>query len=298
MGKDQSRQAQTRPWGPPGPHPVDVKWKEAERAQSGVVDAWSVDYTEARHKRVRRFFNRVFKWLAALVMLGVLAVAAGFGLLLLGTPSVADAPVRTESIAREHDAVYPGGPVPARFSTALEATEDHRFGKEPGVDPVAVARVAVGFVAGRPFHGGATLYQQLAKTLYTPGRTGAQIEAEQVALAIKLRYHYTGPQILRMYSDVVYFGHGFYGLENASCGYFGVEPAQMSWPQAALLAGLVQGPSTDDPIDDPANGRAREVHVIGRLVSVGAISQASADAFLQVPLPSLLARAGACGTSQ
>ena len=130
--------------------------------------------------------------------------------------------------------------------------------------------------------------------LYTPGLSGLAAKAEQVALAVKLKYSYSGTEILRLYADVAYFGHGFYGLENASCGYFGVPPAQLSWPQAALLAGLVQAPSSDDPITNPASGLAREQHVMGRLVAVGSMSQARADAYLTVPVAGLLAHAGAC----
>ncbi len=165
---------------------------------------------------------------------------------------------------------------------------------EPGIDPFSVARVFYSYVSGQGDQGGATLYQQLAKMLYTPGRTGLAAEAEQVALAVKLKYGYSGAEILRLYADVAYFGHGFYGLEDASCGYFGLRPDQMSWPQAALLAGLVEAPSTDDPIDHPAAALAREQHVIGRLVSVGAIGQAEANADLAIPLGSLLSHAGDC----
>jgi membrane peptidoglycan carboxypeptidase len=224
----------------------------------------------------------------------VLACALGFGILLLATPSVANARQLAQGIDRAHGAPYPGIAVPARFAAALEATEDHRFASEPGIDPVAVARVFFGELAGRGDEGGATLYQQLAKMLYTPGQSGLTAEAEQVALAVKLKYSYSGAEILRLYADVAYFGNGFYGLLDASCGYFGVQPAQLSWPQAALLAGLVQGPTTDDPIAHPAAGLAREQHVMGRLVAVGQVSQASADAYLKVPLSQLLAHAGGC----
>ncbi len=242
--------------------------------------------------RRRRLPGAVRKILLGLVAF-VLACALGLGILLLVTPSVANARQLAQGIDRAHGAPYPGIAVPARFAAALEATEDHRFASEPGIDPVAVARVLLGALAGRN-EGGATLYQQLAKMLYTPGQSGLTVEAEQVALAVKLKYSYSGAEILRLYADVAYFGQGFYGLLDASCGYFGVQPGQLSWPQAALLAGLVQGPTTDDPIDHPAAGLAREQHVIGRLVAVGKISQASADAYLKVPLSQLLAHAGGC----
>ncbi len=230
--------------------------------------------------------------LACLALL--LACALAFGLLMLVTPSVSNARELTRAFDTAHGAPYPGVVVPFRFASALEATEDHRFAAEPGIDPIAVVRVAYGYVSGRGDEGGATLYQQLAKLLYTPGRTGVAAEAEQMALAVKLKYSYSGPEILRLYADVAYFGHGFYGLEQASCGYFGVRPDQMSWPQAALLAGLVQAPTADDPIDYPAAGLAREQHVVGRLVAVGAISQADANAYLAIPLSTLLSHAGGC----
>jgi membrane peptidoglycan carboxypeptidase len=152
--------------------------------------------------------------------------------------------------------------------------------------------VAASYLTGGGDTGGATLYQQLAKVLYTPGRSGLTVEAEQVALAIKLYLTYTKSQILRMYAGVVYFGNGYYGLDAASCGYFGVRPAGLSWPEAAMMAGLVQGPSVDDPLTHPGAARAREVHVLGRLVATGKLTQAQAQSALAVPLSSMLSRAG------
>jgi membrane peptidoglycan carboxypeptidase len=228
------------------------------------------------------------------VMAVVLAVALAFGLLMLVTPAPGNARQLAQAFDRAHGAPYPGVAVPYRFATALQATEDHRFKQEPGIDPIAVLRVMYGGLTRRGDQGGATLYQQLAKMLYTPGRASMPAEAEQIALAIKLKYTYSGPEILRLYADVAYFGHGFYGLDEASCGYFGVRPEALSWPQAALLAGLVQGPTADDPIDHPAAGRVREQHVLGRLVAVRAISQARANAYLEIPVSTLVANAGAC----
>jgi membrane peptidoglycan carboxypeptidase len=224
----------------------------------------------------------------------LLAFVIAFGTLLLVTPSVGNARQLASAIDRAHHADYPGVAVPYRFATSLEATEDHRFNSEPGIDPMAIGRVIYGYAAGRGDQGGATLYQQLAKMLYTPAQAGVMAEAEQIALAVKLKFGYTGPEILRLYSNVAYFGHGFYGLEAASCGYFGLRPDQMSWPQAALLAGLVQAPTTDDPLTYPARGLARDRHVIGRLVAVGALSQAQADTYLAIPLHRLLTGAGNC----
>lgn len=219
--------------------------------------------------------------------LAVLAMIVFAGLLLV-TPSAGQAEQLTRAQDEAHHAVYPGPAVPARFADALTATEDHRFYSEPGIDVLAVGRVAASYATGHGDQGGATLYQQLAKLLYTPGRSGLLTEAEQVALAVKLYLTYSRPQILQMYADVAYFGNGYYGLEAASCGYFGVPPASLSWAQAAMMAGLVQAPSQDDPVTHPASARAREEHVIGRLVATGKLTRTQADTALAVPVASLV----------
>jgi membrane peptidoglycan carboxypeptidase len=225
----------------------------------------------------------------AALSLGTIA----FGVLWVGTPSVGNAEQLAAAQAKAHHSVYPGPAVPAKFAAALEATEDHRFGSEPGIDPFAVARAAWTSVFGGNDPGGATLYQQLAKMLYTNGRSGGwSVEAKQVGLAIKLSIRYSPEQILQMYSGVAYFGNNDYGLAAASCGYFGIRPARLSWAKAALLAGLVQGPSIDDPLTHPGRARAREVHVIGRLVATGKITQDQANQALGWPIRSLVAKAG------
>jgi penicillin-binding protein 1A len=233
-----------------------------------------------RPSRLPRWLRRFLIVVLAVALAGVLAFVA----LLLVTPSVGSAPSLAQAFDRAHGAAYPGPPVPSRFAAALVATEDHRFYSEPGFDPVAVGRVIVGRVTGQPDQGGATLYQQLAKMLYTPTATGAGAEAEQVVLGIKLDLSYSKQQVLRLYSDVAYFGHGYYGLAEASCGYFGVIPAGLSWPQAALLAGLVQAPTADNPVAHYTVARTREAHVLGRLVATGALTAARAARAYRAPL--------------
>jgi membrane peptidoglycan carboxypeptidase len=243
---------------------------------------------DLRRRRARRLLRRLTLAVVVLIVLGMLA----FGGLLIVTPSVGNARQLVAAQDLAHHAAYPGPAVPARFAESLVATEDKRFYSEPGIDLFAVGRVGFAYLTGRGIQGGATLYQQLAKLLYTRGRSSAPDEAEQVALAVKLYLTYTRQQILQMYADVVYFGNGDYGLAAASCGYFGVRPAGLSWPQAAMLAGLVQGPSLDDPLTHPANAREREVHVVGRLVATGKLTPAQGRAVLAVPLRRLIARAG------
>jgi hypothetical protein len=176
---------------------------------------------DLRRHRARRLLRRLAVTVVVLIVLGILA----FGGLLIVTPSVGNARQLVAAQDLAHHAAYPGPAVPVRFAESLVATEDKRFYSEPGIDLFAVGRVGFAYLAGRGIQGGATLYQQLAKLLYTQGRSSVSDEAEQVALAVKLYLTYTRQQILQMYADVVYFGNRDYGLAAASCGYFGVRPA-------------------------------------------------------------------------
>ena len=233
-----------------------------------------------RRRRMPRWLRRFL----IVVMSLALAATVTFATLLLVTPSVSNAPALARSFDLAHHVAYPGPPVPARFAAALVSTEDHRFYSEPGIDPLAIARVIRGHLTSQPDQGGATLYQQLAKMLYTSGRSGVSVEVEQMVLGIKLDLSYSKAEILRLYSDIAYFGHGYYGLAAASCGYFGVTPDGLSWPQAALLAGLVQAPSADNPIAHYNVARAREAHVLGRLAATGKLTQTQASRAYRQPL--------------
>jgi len=233
-----------------------------------------------RRRRLPRWLRR---FLIVVMTLALIATVT-FATLLLITPSVSNAPALARSFDLAHHVAYPGPPVPARFAAALVSTEDHRFYSEPGIDPLAIARVIGGRVSSQPDQGGATLYQQLAKMLYTSGRSGVSVEVEQMVLGVKLDLSYSKAEILRLYADVAYFGHGYYGLAAASCGYFGVTPDGLSWPQAALLAGMVQAPSADNPITHYNVARAREAHVLGRLAATGKLTQAQAGRAYKQPL--------------
>ncbi len=237
----------------------------------------------------RGWLRRAALLAGALITLIAVAIVA----LLALTPSVGNAPSIARVQARSDRSPYPGPVVPARFAQALISTEDHRFASEPGFDPLAIWRVVQSILTGKD-QGGATLYQQLAKLLYARGQAGLALYADEFALGIKLRFSYSGAQILRMYADVAYFGHGYYGLEAASCGYFGLPPGRLSWPQSAVLAGLVQAPTDYDPLAHAALARSREGHVLSRLVATGVLTQSQAAAAFAIPMERLVAHTGGC----
>lgn len=245
----------------------------------GYVVSLDVQDRTSADPRTPRGVRRALRVSIAVVTATAVLVVAVVAALWPATPSVADAPARVQSILASHGATPLGAlPAPDRVGRALIATEDSRFRSTPGVDPIAIARVIRSTLRGGGDVGGAGLAQQLAKNLYHPGGPAVWREVQQVELALKLEHSYSKDDILRMYLSAVYFGHGYYGVAQAAQGYFGVDPSRLTWGQAALLAGLVQAPSADDPLAHPDRAAARQRHVLRRLVATGVLDAATAEA--------------------
>jgi penicillin-binding protein 1A len=208
-------------------------------------------------------------------LLGCLAfgAAALFAL----TPSADGAAGRAQAWIASHGDDKPLTVPPPRISAAVLAVEDHRFYHHQGLDPAAMARAFGGALAGHD-SGGSTIEMQLAKLLYTNGGHGLTDQTEQAALAIKLDRAYTKTEILLMYLNCEYFGHGFYGVIAASRGYFHTDPQELAWGQAALLAGLLKAPTDDDPLRHPERALARRQQVLLRLEAVGTLTSEQAAA--------------------
>jgi hypothetical protein len=208
----------------------------------------------------------------------LVTASAGLGLLLGLPPPVSDLGVRADALATAERAGPPVARWPARLAAAVIAVEDHRFYQHPGLDLVALGRVAAGAMSGRD-EGGATIDVQLAKLLYTGGRQDPQAQLTQVGLALKLDHAYPKRHLLLTYLNCVYFGHGFYGATAAAEGYFGRTPDQLDWPQAALLAGLLQSPSAYDPFVHPQRATIRRNYVLQRLHAVGTLTLAQVGTY-------------------
>lgn len=232
--------------------------------------------------------RRVWRWLAFAVLSLAVAGVALFGASVVSGPSVAALPAAVSAIDVAHGATPVSVAPSDRIARALVAAEDGSFYRHDGVDGLALLRAAAGFVTGSD-SGGSTIEVQLAHLAFPGPTSGLWGRVRRVTLALQMDTRFTKPAILSMYLDAAYFGHGFYGIAAASHGYFGVAPPQLTWSQAALLAGLVQAPSSFDPIDHPSAATARRGYVLQRLVDVGALSQVQADSLghtsLGVQLP-------------
>lgn len=161
---------------------------------------------------------------------------------------------------------------------AVLAAEDRNFYQHGAIDPLSTARAAWVDVTSRGLsQGGSTITQQLVKIqLLTPQKSVTR-KVQELVLAIALEQRYSKDQILTMYLNRVYFGHGAYGVGAAARVYFNKDAKDLSPAQAAFIAGLIQAPSAYDPVVHYEAAHQREVYVLQGMVATNALSEAEAD---------------------
>ncbi|CZQ91914.1 transglycosylase [Trichococcus palustris] len=175
--------------------------------------------------------------------------------------------------------------ISANIQQAVVSTEDKRFYSHKGVDPIGIARAAVGFVihGGNIVGGGSTITQQLAKNAYLSLDQTLIRKAKELFLAFEIENKYTKDEILEMYLNNAYFGSGVWGVEDASQKYFGKSASEVDLSEAAVLAGILKSPSYYNPIDGKdIDGKdvskARRDTVLQLMADNKVIDQATADA--------------------
>src|SRR5215211_7637389 len=168
---------------------------------------------------------------------------------------------------------------------ALVDIEDSRFYEHNGLDVQGTLRaLAKNVAAGEVEEGGSTLTQQLVKQ--TLLQTAESPEEQQAAkeqtvgrklrearLALALEETYSKDEILSRYLNIVYFGEGAYGIQAAAQKYFSVNAWDLNLAQAAMLAGLVQSPTNDDPLANPENAVTRRNQVLQRMFDLEHITE-------------------------
>jgi 1A family penicillin-binding protein len=159
---------------------------------------------------------------------------------------------------------------------AVVSVEDQRFYEHNGVDFIRIAAAVVrNLQEGRRAEGGSTITQQLARQTFLSRDKTYRRKIKEVILAAHIEREYSKPEILELYLNKVYFGDGLYGVEAASRGYFAKHASDLSVDEAALLAGLIQSPSSYAPTVNLDRAIARRNVVLQTMVSAGAIDQAT-----------------------
>jgi penicillin-binding protein 1A len=169
--------------------------------------------------------------------------------------------------------------LPPVLPRAVLATEDRRFYRHFGLDPLGLARAAyVNLRAGAVVQGGSTITQQAAKNLFLTQERTIKRKVQELLLALWLEHRFSKDQILAIYLNRAYFGAGTYGVDAASRKYFGRPATEVNTYQAAMLAGLLKAPSRLNPRVNPEQAENRTRNVLANMVDTGLLDQTQADA--------------------
>ena len=175
--------------------------------------------------------------------------------------------------------------IPESLRNAVIATEDKDFWRHGGVSPMAIVRAAWADIThGSIVEGGSTITQQYVKTVYLSDEQTLTRKIKEAMLAVKLEKEYSKKDILKMYLNTIYFGHGAYGVEAAAQTYFGIHASELKPVQSALLAGLISAPSALDPSQHKAAARDRRDYVTDRMVAEGYVDSTQATKMKAQPI--------------
>ena len=175
--------------------------------------------------------------------------------------------------------------IPPVLRNAIVAVEDADFWKHIGINLWRVPGAAIANLrSGRYSQGFSTLTMQLSRLLFlTPEKTPER-KVKEIILAFQIEKNFTKEEILTLYCNQVYFGHGNYGVEAASRFLFGKPVKDLALEEAALVAGMAQSPIRQSPIENPERALLRRNHVLDRMAEEKYITTEEAEAAKRKPL--------------
>lgn len=175
--------------------------------------------------------------------------------------------------------------IPPTLVHALLATEDQRFFDHPGVDVFGLARATVRMIkTGTKSQGGSTITMQVARNFFLNRKKTFLRKINEIILAIKIDRELSKEKILELYLNQVYLGNRAYGVAAASQIYYGKSLDELDLAQLAMIAGLPQAPSTQNPIANPVAAKKRRDHVLDRLLEEKYITEAQHREAINQPI--------------
>jgi penicillin-binding protein 1A len=254
-------------------------------------------------RRIRKL--RLFGLLLILFLLGLVSFAFGLvtaiaseipsldparlqkqeadGYIYAGTPSKRVLAVLRGSESR---ILVSSGDISPKMKHAIVAVEDKRFYEHRGVDIHGIFRAVWQDVRHKKVvEGGSTITQQFVKNTYLHKQRSIGRKLKEAALAWQLEQRWSKDRILTAYLNTIYFGNGAYGIEQASLTYFHHKAKDMTWAEAALLAGIPSDPAQYDPVANPEAARERREVVLHDLLEQGDITQSDFVRANRAPLP-------------
>ncbi|MDL1964186.1 MAG: PBP1A family penicillin-binding protein [Deltaproteobacteria bacterium] len=263
---------------------------------------------EILKKRVMRnkgnFITNIFLWFVRLIILIILSISITIGGIYfylsrdlpkissltdyrpsLITTVYSDDNRKIAEFYKERRIILPMSEMPKMLIDAFIAAEDARFFKHKGIDISSIIRAYLKNIeAGTIVQGGSTITQQVTKSLLlTPERNYTR-KVKEAILAYRIDKKFTKKEILFLYLNQIYLGHGAYGVEAASENYFGKSAKDMNLAECAILAGLPQAPSKYSPFRNPEKAKQRQIYVLKRMVAEGYITNIQATEAINTEL--------------
>ena len=169
--------------------------------------------------------------------------------------------------------------IPEQLRQAILSAEDANFFSHFGLSPSGIMRSVIkNVLASRKVGGASTLTQQLARKLFLTDEKTWERKVKEQLLAVQIEKRYTKQEIFTFYANQMYFGHGAYGVESAAQLYFGKHVQELGLPEAAMIAGILQGNARQSPYNNPEAALRRRNYALGRMAEEGYITGAEAEA--------------------
>lgn len=246
---------------------------------------------------------RILLWLVGLGLAGAFSILAMVALALAmafpNLPDISDLsdyrpklPLRVFSadgdligeFGEERRNLTPIKDIPKVMTNAILAIEDARFYEHGGVDYVGVIRAGLANVGRVKSQGASTITMQVARNVYLSSEKTFTRKIYEILLTFKLEHFLSKDQILEIYMNQIYLGNRAYGFAAASETYFGKPLKDITIAEAAMLAGLPKAPSAYNPVVNPKRARARQLHIIDRMLENNFITEEQAAAAKAEPL--------------
>ncbi len=249
-----------------------------------------------RRPKKRRFFRKLLLWSFLLgFIVAILGALAGVGVYFyistdlprisslteyhppIITTVYSDDGRKIAEFFEERRIIKPLDEMPPALINAFIAAEDSRFYKHKGIDFYSIIRAFFkNLEAGTIVQGGSTITQQVTKSfLLSPERSYTR-KLKEAILAYRIDKAFNKEEILYLYLNQIYLGHGAYGVEAAAENYFGKSVKELNLAECAILAGLPQAPSKYSPFKHPERAKQRQIYVLNRMVDEGYISNIQA----------------------
>lgn len=224
-----------------------------------------------------KIFKKIIIILLVLILLaGIIGFIVGYSVY---SDALKEKPLVSRMDEIENDEHFvPFSELPKNYINAVVAVEDHRFYDHGPIDFIAIGRaIWVNVTNFELREGGSTITQQLAKNVILSQDETATRKLGEIVAAFDIEKNYSKDDILALYVNTCYFGEGYYGIYDASIGYYNKEPKDLTLDEATMLAGVPNAPSVYAPTVNPDLAKKRQEHVLNKMVEYGYISKEEAN---------------------